>query len=83
MSNGTLEGLAASSARVPTGFVNALHRCPFELFYGFTPLKISVTLSTSLKDSAKGEYIEGRVIYTLLVQHAVTDFISFEYPSCL
>ena len=26
MSNGALEGLAASSARGPTGFVNALHR---------------------------------------------------------
>ena len=39
--------------------------------------------TTSLKDSAKGEYIEGRVIYTLLVQHGVTDLISFEYLSCL
>ena len=82
MSYGALEGLAASSARGPTGFVSALHRFLFEWSYGFTPQKISVTLSSSLKDSAKGEYIEGRVLYALSVQHAVTSFISFEYPSC-
>ena len=83
MSNGALEGLAVSSARVPAGFVNVLHRRPFEYFYGFTPLKININFATSLKDCAKGEYIEGRVIYTLSVQHAVTGFISFEYLSCL
>ena len=79
---GWLPPTSASSARVSTGFVNAVHRFLFEWSYGFTPLKISVTLSSSLKDSAKGEYIEGRVDYALSVQHAVTSFISFEYSLC-
>ena len=83
MSDGTLEGLAASSSRAFAGFVIAQHSSPFGLFSDLTPSNISVNVFNSAKDCAKRDYIEGRVVCTLPARHSVTGFIPFEHSGSM